>query len=977
MHKRWIELLVLAFIVVLASGVRAQDLNRESNGIYPVEGLREIPEIERIPVTRWIDSRDGQPETYQEWLSRQPLQGEFEATHLQSINAVSKFRDNPIFAIIVNTDLCDQISSEIDLYALDVAGEGFDVDVYCSSGGTPEDFRSFLIGLYNAGMEGCVLVGDLPVAWYEMDVCWDPPEHEEFPCDLFYMDMDGVFSDNDMDGLYDSHTGNTSPEIWMGRLTASPLELDGADEVSLLKNYFYKNHRYRSGFAPIANQALVYADDDWTPFSKNWCIDVSYGISNRTLVDNPWDTWDTDYKQRLTEPFELIQLYAHSSSQLHYFANPFGEWSHAYNYEIKAIDPQAYFYSLYACSNSRYTAIDYMAGWYVFNMEYGLGAVGTTKTGGMLEFDDFYIPLGMKKPIGIAFLEWFQTQGEDGLLGDEPCWFYGMTLIGDPTLTIQEKSGSKILTYNDPYYNSIMMLSQYSNIHYPNVRFTTEKACALSEFLVRLEWIGSPNLRLYIWNSDGSLPTTVIDSIDFQPTSPYGPDWNVVDVSSLGINFPAGANFHAGIDVVNPDPNDTILLYAGNSSVGPPCRSSVRVNDSWVSLTDYWGPNREIQLQALVIEEPDPGVEITTLTLPNADYDESYSQTVEAEGGIPPYTWSITAGVLPDGLSLDSYSGVISGISTGIDTANFTVKAIDNSAEPLADIQHLSLTTEICTDSDNDGYGDPGYISNTCITDNCPSIFNPDQGDQDNDGLGDSCDLCTDSDDDGYGDPGFPANTCDLDNCPYIVNLDQADLDDDGVGDACDNCLEVYNPDQGDYDGDGIGDYCDLEVVILTDPPPDGILGQAYYYEIVGAGGIKPYQWTKISGQMPYGITLLIDSTAILSGTPTWCSDYQFKIELSDSSDPAQKDTISCDISIIPAPPSCGDANGDESVNVSDAVYVINYVFVGGAAPDPMQIADVNCDESVNVSDAVYIINYVFVGGHNPCDLDGNGVPDC
>ncbi len=73
----------------------------------------------------------------------------------------------------------------------------------------------------------------------------------------------------------------------------------------------------------------------------------------------------------------------------------------------------------------------------------------------------------------------------------------------------------------------------------------------------------------------------------------------------------------------------------------------------------------------------------------------------------------------------------------------------------------------------------------------------------------------------------------------------------------------------------------------------------------------------------------------------------------------------------------CGDSNGDETVNVSDAVHIINYVFVGGNPPDPMESGDCNCDGSCNVSDAVWIINYVFVGGNDPCDTDGNEEPDC
>jgi hypothetical protein len=73
----------------------------------------------------------------------------------------------------------------------------------------------------------------------------------------------------------------------------------------------------------------------------------------------------------------------------------------------------------------------------------------------------------------------------------------------------------------------------------------------------------------------------------------------------------------------------------------------------------------------------------------------------------------------------------------------------------------------------------------------------------------------------------------------------------------------------------------------------------------------------------------------------------------------------------------CGDANSDEDVNVSDAVYIINYVFVGGDAPDPLESGDVNCDDTCNVSDAVWIINYVFVGGNEPCDTSGDSIPDC
>lgn len=70
------------------------------------------------------------------------------------------------------------------------------------------------------------------------------------------------------------------------------------------------------------------------------------------------------------------------------------------------------------------------------------------------------------------------------------------------------------------------------------------------------------------------------------------------------------------------------------------------------------------------------------------------------------------------------------------------------------------------------------------------------------------------------------------------------------------------------------------------------------------------------------------------------------------------------------APPApaclCGDANGTGSINISDAVFVINYIFAGGAAPNPTCLGDANGTGSINISDAVYIINFIFGGGPAP-----------
>ena len=63
----------------------------------------------------------------------------------------------------------------------------------------------------------------------------------------------------------------------------------------------------------------------------------------------------------------------------------------------------------------------------------------------------------------------------------------------------------------------------------------------------------------------------------------------------------------------------------------------------------------------------------------------------------------------------------------------------------------------------------------------------------------------------------------------------------------------------------------------------------------------------------------------------------------------------------------CGDVDHSYSVNVGDVVYVIQYVFGGGPAPNPLQLGDVNGDGQVDFSDVVYLIAYIFLGGQLPC----------
>ncbi len=73
-----------------------------------------------------------------------------------------------------------------------------------------------------------------------------------------------------------------------------------------------------------------------------------------------------------------------------------------------------------------------------------------------------------------------------------------------------------------------------------------------------------------------------------------------------------------------------------------------------------------------------------------------------------------------------------------------------------------------------------------------------------------------------------------------------------------------------------------------------------------------------------------------------------------------------------------GDANGDLSVNLADAVHILSYFFAGGAESPCMKAADANNDDSVNIADAVTVLTYFFSEGFitapDGTTLDGGSV---
>jgi len=76
-----------------------------------------------------------------------------------------------------------------------------------------------------------------------------------------------------------------------------------------------------------------------------------------------------------------------------------------------------------------------------------------------------------------------------------------------------------------------------------------------------------------------------------------------------------------------------------------------------------------------------------------------------------------------------------------------------------------------------------------------------------------------------------------------------------------------------------------------------------------------------------------------------------------------------------------GDANNDGTVNLVDAVTVLNFFFAGGDAPPCAKAADPNNDGTINLIDAVNILDYFFAGGTmtapDGSEINQAGHPGC
>jgi hypothetical protein len=434
-----------------------------------------------VTLLHWAGPDGSKPGTFEEWIETHPCTDfSYTLDHIEQGDRAGNI------AIFTEQNIAGALTSELNQLTNNLQTEGYTVYSYQMTGGTPETLRTMLQNLYNGnGLDGALFIGNLPIAWFEIADDFNQYGYADFPIDLFFMDLDGTWLDtmSTGNGKYDGHTGNVHPEIFVGRLYPTGL----GDDTLLLQNYFRKNNSFRHDTLLLTQRAMVFVDDDWRPYANQWAGDVALLYSDTRLYWDAETTRATIYRRDLDTTRASVLVCAHSWPGGHQFAyNSGGSHDNYYSYEYTNQDPPSNFYNFFACSFSRYTESGNCGGnRAIFNASSGVGSIGSTKTGSMLDFQYFYRPLGQGKTLGEAFKYWFTCIYDSaGMSFDRLCWHYGMTLSADPFL-IPLGHNTGIAEHNaDKNTNSIFTVQSNPVTKHAQMNFTlkTDQELAISVY---------------------------------------------------------------------------------------------------------------------------------------------------------------------------------------------------------------------------------------------------------------------------------------------------------------------------------------------------------------------------------------------------------------------------------------------------------------------------------------------------------------
>lgn len=252
---------------------------------------------------------------------------------------------------------------------------------------------------------------------------------------------------------------------------------------------------------------------------------------------------------------------------------------------------------------------------------------------------------------------------------------------------------------------------------------------------------------------------------------------------------------------------------------------------------------------------------INTSSLPQGQLKSAYEADLSASGGKEPYTWSVTSGTLPEGLSLTASSGTISGMPSQSGDATFTI-GVKDSSSPITTAQasmtiHIASALEIATENLPAGTVQASYTANLSAEGGtAPYTWSVVSGDL-------PSGLKLNSSGAIAGTPAEAGQTS------FVVQV----TDSSSPAESAKVGLAI-----------SIANATASRLEIVNGALPSGVVQLTYTATLAASGGTAPYTWSIASGQLPAALTL--SASGVISGVPTAAGQASFVVKVSDSSSP-------------------------------------------------------------------------------------------
>ena len=232
---------------------------------------------------------------------------------------------------------------------------------------------------------------------------------------------------------------------------------------------------------------------------------------------------------------------------------------------------------------------------------------------------------------------------------------------GDPGAQYYKASGTSMAT---PHVTGLVALIKSQN---PGRSWIEIKNLILSGAEEEIPFYGGTIAgRINAYNSLTCTRSPVFSALEFPASSQVGVP-TVLSALSVDCESPSGPV------TVTASSGEVITLR--DDGVPPDLAAGDGIfSASWTPTT----PFLYLTFSSPIGKEIVPGPSILTNLLPTGLTNTSYSQTLQASGGAPPYTWSIHSGCLPEGLSLNSSTGKISGTPSKIGVYSFMMNVADS-----------------------------------------------------------------------------------------------------------------------------------------------------------------------------------------------------------------------------------------------------------------------------------------------------------